>query len=306
MNKRSQYPYIFNSITELNKALGLSKPTHPLITIGNYNDVSVDNPDIPKGVLLNFYNISYKKYFSGTIRYGQNHYDFGEGGLSFTAPMQLMAAGDNNEDECEGLTMLIHPDFLSGYPLAGSIKKYGFFSYFANEALQLSEKEKDVILSIFNNIQDELEQRIDNFSQDIIINQLELLLSYSERFYSRQFIIRKAVNDDILTRMEILLNEYFNTNAGLEKGLLTVQYLADKLNISSGYLSDMLRNLTGLNAQQHIHEKLIEKAKEYLTTGNLSVAEIAYQLGFEHPQSFSKVFKKKTNLSPSEYKQSLN
>lgn len=303
MSKQKQPPHIFNSIAELNKVLGLTKPLHPLITIENYNDAANNTTNIARGVLLNFYNISYKKYFSGTIRYGQNHYEFDEGGLSFTAPMQLMAAGNNNEDECEGLTMLIHPDFLRGYPLAEAIKKHGFFSYSVNEALHLSEKEKDITLSIFRNIQNELEQSIDNFSQDIIISQLELLFNYSERFYNRQFTICKTESDDMLAQMEMLLNEYFNKNTGLEKGLPTVQYLADKLNISSGYLSDMLRSLTGLNAQQHIHEKLIEKAKEYLTTRNSSIAEVAYQLGFEHPQSFSKVFKKKTTLSPSEYKQ---
>lgn len=281
-------------------------PLHPLITISDYSEASVADPDIiGKGILMNFYDISYKKYFNGSIRYGQHHYDFAGGGLSFTAPMQLIATG-GYDDECEGLNLLIHPDFLRGFPLVDRIKRYGFFSYSANEALQLSDKEKEIILSLFKNMKDELSQRLDNLSQEIIINQLELLLNYSERFYNRQFLTRKAVNSDILMRMEYLLNDYFNKEKGLENGLPSVQYLADKLNVTPGYLSDLLRNLTGLNTQQHIHEKLIEKAKEYLISGNLSVAEIAYQLGFEHPQSFSKIFRKKTNFSPKEYKQSLN
>lgn len=305
MKKEPHQPRIFHSITEMNKALGMSPPSHPLIALNDYKNISGDISDIAKGMLMDFYKISYKKHLSGKIRYGQHYYDFNEGGLSFISPNQLIAEDESN-GECEGFTLLIHPDFFHGYPLAANIKKYGFFSYSANEALQLSEKEKETILEIFKNIQDELDQRIDNFSQDVIISQVELLLNYSNRYYTRQFITRKAVNHDILTRMETLLDSYFNTENGLHRGLPTVQYLADELNVSPGYLSDLLRNLTGLNAQQHIHQKLIEKAKEYLTISTLSVAEVAYQLGFEHPQSFNKIFKKKTNLTPIEFKQSFN
>ena len=293
---------------ELNKALGIPKPLHPLITVIDYTNIMDDVSEIAKkGVMMNFYNISYRKYFKGTIKYGQHYYDFDEGGLWFMAPNQMMGETERGQDDqCEGLSLLIHPDFLLGYPLAVGIKKYGFFSYAANEALQLSEKEKETVRNVFKNIQDELDQRIDHFSQDVIINQIELLLNYSNRFYNRQFITRKAVNNDILARMETLLDDYFKAENGLQKGLPTVQYLADGLDVSPGYLSDVLRNLTGLNTQQHIHQKLIEKAKEFLTTGTLSVAEVAYQLGFEHPQSFSKIFKRKTNLTPVEFKQSLN
>jgi AraC-like DNA-binding protein len=306
MKKNNHQPHIFNSLAELNRALGIPKPLHPLITLIDYTNITDDVSDIAKCVIMNFYNISYRKYFSGTIKYGQHYYDFEEGGLWFMAPNQMMGAGERYNDECEGLSLLIHPDFLLGYPLSAHIKNYGFFSYAANEALQLSAKEHNTILSVFSNIQDELEQRMDHFSQDVIINQIELLLNYSNRFYNRQFITRKAVNNDILARMEILLDDYYKAANGLNKGLPTVQYLAGKLDMSPSYLSDILRSVTGLNAQQHIHQKLIEKAKEFLTTGTLSVAEVAYQLGFEHPQSFSKIFKKKTNLTPVEFKQSFN
>jgi AraC family transcriptional activator of pobA len=183
---------------------------------------------------------------------------------------------------------------------------YGFFSYSTNEALHLSEEEKTVITSIFKMIETELNSRIDDQSQNVVIAQIELLLNYANRFYKRQFITRKAVNHHLLQKLEDLLNSYFNSNASLSQGIPTVQYLAGELNLTPTYLSDMLRSLTGQNAQQHIHDKLIEKAKEKLSTTRLPVSEIAYALGFEHPQSFSKLFKLKTNLSPLEFRQSFN
>jgi len=280
-------------------------PFHPLVALNDYKNIQGDISEIAKGMVMDFYKISYKKNLSGKIKYGQHHYDFSSGGLSFISPNQLIAEDESN-GECEGFTLLIHPDFFAGYPLAKNIRAYGFFSYSANEALQLSEKEKEVILGVFKSIQDELGQRIDNFSQEVLIHQIELLLSYSNRFYQRQFITRKVVSNDILSRMETLLDRYFEEENGLVQGLPTVQYLAEKLNISPSYLSDVLRNVTGLNAQQHIHEKLIEKAKVYLMGRRLSVAEVAYRLGFEHAQSFSKIFKKKTGLTPVNFQHSLN
>jgi len=201
---------------------------------------------------------------------------------------------------------LIHPDFFGGYPLAKKIKQYGFFSYSTNETLHLSEKEKATILSIFNIIEEELNSRIDDFSQDVIVSQIELLLNYANRFYKRQFITRKAVSNDLLQKLEDVLEDYFSNEKSLSQGIPTVQYLSEHLNISPSYLSDMLRSLTGQNAQHHIHNKLIEKAKEKLSTTSLSVSEVAYELGFEHPQSFSKLFKIKTNLSPLEFRRSFN
>jgi AraC-like DNA-binding protein len=195
---------------------------------------------------------------------------------------------------------------LRGYPLSTRINSFGFFSYSANESLHLSEKERLIIFSVFDNIKEELNGNIDDFSQDLVISHIEVLLNYSNRFYKRQFITRKVVNNELIAQMEMILNDYFNREEGLNKGLPSVEYLAEQLNVSPRYLSDMLRAHTGQNAQQHIHEKLIEKAKEYLIATDLSVSEIAYQLGFEHSQSFNKVFKKKTQLTPIEYKQSFN
>lgn len=305
MKKEENIPRQFNSISDLHRVLGLPKPLHPLVSLVDNTQIAIDKDQLPASFLLNFYKISYKKGLRGKIKYGQNYYDFDEGGMVFTSPNQLLATAED-DTEYKGYTLLIHPDFIRNCPLARNIKNYGFFSYAVHEALHLSEKEKSVILGIFKNIEDELQSTIDDFSQDVIVSQIELILNYSNRFYKRQFITRKAVNNDLLAKSEELLADYFNNETALMKGLPTVQYIAEQLNVSPRYLSDMLRSLTGQNGQQHIHNKLIEKAKEVLSISNLSVAEIAYQLGFEHPQSFNKLFKRKTNLSPLEFRQSFN
>ncbi|WP_316768163.1 helix-turn-helix domain-containing protein [Pedobacter frigiditerrae] len=295
----------FNSISALHKALGFPKPLHPLVSLVNYADIKTPYEELPKSLLLNFYKISYKKNLNGKIKYGQNYYDFDEGGLSFISPNQVISSAEDEKDY-SGYTLLFHPDFIRNYQLNTKIKTFGFFSYSVNEALFLSDKEKQIIFSVFENIKEELNSTIDDFSQDVVVSHIEVLLNYSNRFYKRQFITRKVVNHDILTQLEKILNTYFELEEALQKGLPTVDYLAEQLNVSPRYLSDLLRMLTGQNAQQHIHGKLIEKAKEYLTATSLTVSEIAYQLGFEHPQSFNKLFKKKTNLTPIAYKQSFN
>jgi len=305
VKKEENIPHQFSSISELHRVLGLPKPLHPLVSLVDNTEIAVDKDQLPASFLLNFYKISYKKGLRGKIKYGQNYYDFDEGGMVFTSPNQLLATTED-DTEYKGYTLLIHPDFIRNYPLARNIKNFGFFSYAVHEALHLSEKEKSVILGIFKNIEDELKSTIDDFSQDVIVSQVELLLNYSNRFYKRQFITRKAVSNDLLAKSEDLLSDYFNNETALMKGLPTVQFLAEELHVSPRYLSDMLRSLTGQNAQQHIHNKLIEKAKEILSVSNLSVAEVAYQLGFERPQSFNKIFKKKTHLTPVEFKLSFH
>lgn len=297
-------PVIFNSLSQLHKAMGQAAPKHPLISIMNYGEAHFDPKDFEQGIILNFYKISFKTSFSGKLKYGQGFYDFEAGGMSFIAPGQLLKMQDEEADY-SGMTLHIHPDFLRSYTLNSAIKQYGYFSYSAAEALYLSEKEKATILSIYRFIQDELNERIDKFSQDVIISQIELLLNYANRFYDRQFLTRKAVNNDLLARLEQQLEDYFNEDKSLIKGLPSVNTLAENLHVTPRYLSDLLRNLIGLNTQQFIHEKVIEKAKEYLAKDELKVAQIAYQLGFEHPQSFNKLFKGKTSFSPSDYKKSL-
>ena len=295
-------PIKVDSISRLHEMLGFGKPVHPLISLTDNTNMIVESDLLNQHFLFNFYKISYKKTRKGKIGYGQGYYDFDEGGMVFTAPNQLISTS-TDDMEYEGLTLLIHPDFFRNYSLATRIKSFGFFSYSANEALFLSDKEKQTIFSVFENIKEELNNTIDDFSQDVIISHVEVLLNYSNRFYKRQFITRKAVNSDLLSKIEELLNVYFEKEDGLNQGLPTVELLATELSLSSRYLSDMLRSLTGQNAQQLIHEKLIEKAKDYLTTTQLSVAEIAYQLGFEHPQSLNKLFKNKTNQTPVQFKQ---
>ena len=305
MKKEEHSPRKFESLTDFHCVFGLPKPLHPMISFINIKDVKIIGDERFSSFMLDFYKISYKTNLCGKAKYGQNYYDFGEGGLVFTAPNQLFETPPDN-DASSGYMLLIHPDFLLSYPLAKKIKQYGFFSYSANEALHLSDKEKATIISIFNIVEEELNSRIDDFSQDVIVSQIELLLNYANRFYKRQFITRKAVNNNLLQKLEEILDGYFNNNKSLSQGIPTVQYLSEHLNISPSYLSDMLRSLTGRNAQHHIHDKLIEKAKEKLSSTNLSVSEIAYELGSEHPQSFSKLFKTKTNFSPLEFRQSFN
>ncbi|HMI04498.1 MAG TPA: helix-turn-helix transcriptional regulator [Pedobacter sp.] len=305
MKKEANSLLRIDSISELHRMLGLPKPLHPLISLVDNSTMVMDEAYLKSSFVFNFYKISYKKTLKGVFGYGQGYYDFDEGGMIFTAPNQLISI-IGEDTEYEGFSLLIHPDFIRNYPMGKNIKSYGFFSYEANEALHLSDKEKTTILGVLDNIQQELTGTIDDFSQDLMISYIEVLLNYSNRFYKRQFITRKAVNHDLLKQMEEVLSDYFDKEESLNKGLLTVEYLAQQLNLSPRYLSDMLRSLTGQNAQQHIHEKMIEKAKEYLSTSHLTVAEIAYQLGFEHPQSFNKTFKRKTNVTPLEFRASFN
>jgi AraC family transcriptional activator of pobA len=255
--------------------------------------------------VMNFYNVTYNEFAGCRMKYGQTLYDSEEGGMFFVSPGQPLT-GIETATASKGFTLLIHPDFLRNYTLDVKIKTYGFFDYSVNESLHLSSKEKTIISAIGKSMGDELETAIDEISQDVLISQIELLLNYSQRFYKRQFIMRKPLNNVLLEKLDRILDQYFNDKTALMKGLPTVQYLASELNISPKYLGDMLRTFTGHNTQQHIHLKLIEKAKEVLTISNLTVGEIAFQLGFEHPQSFSKLFKSKTNFSPLEFRASFN
>ena len=295
-----------NSISELHRLMGLSKPLHPLISLINMDEVQSSPHADEVHFLLNFYGVSLKKNLKGKLKYGQNYYDFDEGILAMTAPKQVLSVSNEDNYQVSGWWLVFHPDFILNYPLGIAIKDYGYFSYAVNEALHLSEKEEQMLEGIFKSIEQEYKTSIDQFSQDVMIAHLELLLNYCNRFYNRQFLTRKNGANDLLTKVEDLLAGYFKSDQLQELGLPTVQYFADKLNVSPNYLSDMLRTITGQSTQQHIHNSLIEKAKETLTTTNLSVSEIAYLLGFEHPQSFSKLFKSKTNLTPVEFRTSFN
>ncbi len=303
----STQPYRIKTISEYHQAMGLPKPEHPLITVIDFEAIKRLPANKPLSLIFDFYSISLKKNFSAKMKYGQQQYDFDEGIMFFMSPGQVFGIETNNNETIKhsGWMLLVHPDFFWNTPLAKAIKKYEYFSYSVHEALFLSDKEETMIINIMQNMQQEYHTNIDKFSQDIIIAQLEVLLNYSERFYHRQFITRKITNHQILDRLEDILTDYFNDDL-VKKGLPTVQYIAETLNVSPIYLSSLLKVLTGQSTQHHIHDKLIEKAKEKLSTTDLSVSEIAYELGFEHPQSFSKLFKIKTNLSPLEFRQSFN
>lgn len=294
------------SINKIHDACGLPKPKHPLISLTHIEKESnVDENQFTSLGILDFYKITFVLNNKGRLRYGQDYYDFNEGSMMFLAPNQVVGSTEYN-GSAEWFVLFIHPDYFLGHPLAKKIKQYGFFSYTNNEALHLSEKEKEILLSVFYIIQEELNERIDEFSQEVILSQIDLLMNYANRFYKRQFITRKTNNQDILHKTEAILDDYFNHEKAIEWGIPSVQYISEKLNISPGYLSDMLRSLIGQNAKQYIHYKLIEKAKEKLSTTDLSVTEIAFELGFEHSQSFNKLFKQKTNVSPLEFRALFN
>lgn len=302
---KKEVPYLINSISELHRILQLPKPLHPMVCVIDFEQITCFTDESIKSMMYNFYSVSIKKGFEGKLKYGQNFYDFDEGIMTFLSPGQVFSAETSPDLKLSGWWLVVHPDFLRNYTVSKTIKEYGFFSYAANEALHLSEKEELQVAGLMKNIQQEYESSIDAFSQDVIISHIELILTYCNRFYNRQFITRKNAGSDLLIHLEELLSDYFNGEKVQESGLPSVQYIAEKLNVSPNYLSDMLRALTGQSTQQHIHDKLIEKAKEVLTTTSLSVSEIAYRLGFEYPQSFSKLFKNKTRSSPLEFRHSF-
>jgi AraC-like DNA-binding protein len=303
----NQKPLRIKTISEFHQFSGLPKPEHPLISIVDYAKLRRHTSEKSTALLFDYYTISLKRGVS-KMWYGQQEYDFDEGVLYFMAPHQILRTNNNPDENVKrsGWLLLFHPDFLWNTPLAKKIRQYEFFDYSVHEALFLSEKEEEILNSIIQNIQREYHTNIDKLSQNIIISQIETLLNYSERFYQRQFITRKITNHQILDRLEKLLSNYFNSNELATNRLPTVQNIANMLNVSQSYLSSLLKVLTGQSTQQHIHDKLIEKAKEKLSTAESSVSEIAYELGFEHPQSFSKLFKSKTNLSPLAFRQSFN
>ena len=301
-------PYRIKTISQYHQILGLPKPEHPLISVLNLASFKQVSMDEPMSLMYEFYCIALKRDINFKQKYGQQEYDFDEGVMSFISPGQVFGIDIDETSNLKpsGWMLLFHPDFLWNSNLIKTIRKYEFFEYSVNEALHLSDKEENTITAIVKSIEQEYHSNIDKFSQDIIIAQLEVLLNYSERFYQRQFITRKVSNHKILDRLENLLNEYFDNNDLIIKGLPTVQYISERLQVSPDYLRSLLKATTGLNTQQHIHEKLIEKAKEKLSTTDLTISEIAYELGFEHSQSFSKLFKIKTNLSPLQYRASFN
>jgi len=303
-----QQPYRIKTIKEYHKILGIGNPEHPMISVIDLAEITPYKSEDSIKVVFDFYMISLKKVEAGDVQYGygQQKYDFDDGILFFTSPNQIFSFKADDDFRSAGSMLLIHPDFLWGNPLAKTIKRYEFFNYAINEALFVSEKEEIILKSFIKNIEQEYHAHIDQFSEPIIISQIESFLNYSNRFYMRQFLTRKISGSQILDKLEKILDDYFNNKDLINRGLPTVQHIAEMLNCSANYLSGVLKTLTGQNTQQHIHEKVIEKAKEKLSTTTLTVGEVAFELGFEYPQSFSKLFKSKTDLTPLEFRNSFN
>ena len=302
----------FRTISEFHQFQHLPPPQHPLFSLFPVAAVGQRPMSDVLSWTYDFYCIALKSIANSAllkVKYGQQRYDFDAGVLSFVAPGQVISlaptsAGSPDEPLIQsGWMLLIHPDFLWNTALATSIRRYDFWSYSVREALFLSAREQDVLEGLLRTMQQEYGAAIDKFSKSLLVAHLEALLTYADRFYHRQFLTREKANHHLLERLDNVLTDYFNRSDLMAGGLPTVQYLADALHLSPVYLRSLLKLLTGQNTQQHIHEKLLEKAKENLTSTDLPISEIAYNLGFEHPQSFSKLFKSKTKLSPLEFRQ---
>jgi AraC family transcriptional activator of pobA len=294
----------FTNLSDLHRALGIAGPKHPLFSIIKFEDLPVlNNPERTK-LILDFYQVTIKTSSPCKIQYGQTLFDFNEGVVSCFGPRQSSIIDPYFEYAKSGWLVNIHPEFLRSYALSQKIKQLGFFDYVINEALILSEDEQKSMEIIFQQVEREYQLPIDSFSQDVIVANLEVLLSYCNRYYKRQFVTRKINAGGILERFEIILESHFQDIHN--QRLPSPSYLANQLNISTKYLSDMLKQLTGHTTQQLIQNKIIDLSKDRLTSTQMSVSEIAYQLGFEYPQSFSKLFKMKTNQTPLEYRQSFN
>ena len=294
--------YKYNTIDECNKEMGV-ETLHPLITIVDLSKLN-HHGSLPKEYSYGFYTVFLKDTICGDMKYGRNYYDYQEGTLVFLAPHQIIKIENRQTHKPKGWALMFHPDLIRGTSLARSMKDYTFFSYEVYEALHLSEQERQTILECFKNIMSELNHSIDKHSQKLIVSNIELFLNYCTRYYDRQFITRSHVNNDILSRFENLINDYLKSGLSQSQGLPTVKYCADKLFLSSNYLGDLLKKETGKSAQEHIQLKLIEAAKEKMYEKDKSISQIAYELGFDYPQYFSRFFKKNTGMTPLEYRTS--
>lgn len=295
----------FKTLSAYLAYLELPRPEHPMFSI--YTAMGEGFLPCPKKssppISNDCYSISLKKFVKGDLSYGRTKYDFTNGALFFIAPRQVLQWDETAVFEQKGFSINFHEDFLKGTDLAHQIKKYGFFSYSANEALHLSPKEERQIELIIENINLEYQNNQDSFSKDIIISHLSTLLKYAQRFYDRQFNNRKEQSNDLLERFNHQLEDYFDSGQLQEKGIPSIEQIADKLAVSQRYLSDTLKKETGKTTTEHLHLYLIDEAKDILLIPNKTIAEVAYDLGFEYPPYFSRLFKKKEGMSPSEYRE---
>lgn len=291
------------SIAELLNSMGLGKPAHPLITVISNANLCLKEELIGMRFTSDMYCIALKDTGCG-IDYGRNHYDFTDGVLIFTAPQQVFTVKKAQDlNESQGWMLYFHPDLIRNTSLGAEMDKYSFFNYEVNEALYLSEEEEKILKNILDMIESEINQRIDNHSQQVLVSNIELILNYSVRFYERQMNTRSAQNSDVVAKVERLLQNYYKDNNLIEVGQPSIQYLADNCYISASYLSDLLSKETGRSVKDHINDFLVEKAKHLLLSSNDTVSSIAYSLGFNYPHYFGRIFKQKTGLSPKDYRQ---
>lgn len=292
-----------HSIADLHKLFNLGNSQHPLVAVLDFSKVT-EKVETNSKITTDFYSIMFKNYCKNNIKYGRKAIDFQDGNLICIAPNQVIEIDNEVEERADkmGWGLFFHPDLIRATSLNDKIKNYSFFHYEVSEALHLSDKEKNILLECVQKIQAELQENIDVHSQHIIVSTIELLLSYCSRFYGRQLITRSQTNKSIISQIENLLTQYFADDKLKEQGLPSVKYLADKVHLSPSYLSDLLKKETGKNAQEHIHFYIIEEAKNYLLNSAKNINEIAYDLGFEYPQYFNKLFKQKTGKTPMEYR----
>ena len=295
----------FKTLSAYFDYMQLPRPEHPMLSVlSAMNDGFLPCPRESSPPITNdCYSISLKRIVKGNLNYGRTKYDFTNGALIFLAPRQVLQWDSSVVFEQKGFSINFHEDFLKGTELAQQIKKYGFFSYSVNEALHLSPKEERLIESIVENIEKEYQNNQDQFSKDIIISQLSTLFKYANRFYERQFLNRKELSNDLLEQFNRQLGEYFESGQLQKNGIPSIEQVADKMSVSQRYLSDTLKKETGKTSTEHLQLYLIDAAKNILLKPNKSISEVAYELGFEYPQYFSRLFKKKEGLSPSEYRE---
>lgn len=290
------------NISQLYEMMYQEKPLHPLIGVIDFSKHNIRDYNEMR-VSLGFYCVMFKNLCPGAMRYGRNYYDFQEGTLFFTAPNQVIAM--ENLDETEdvyGWALIFHPDLIRGTSLSTKMKDYSFFSYDLYEALHLSVQEQQKLGSIIKDIKSELKLNIDKHSKTLVVSSIELLLNFCNRYYDRQFITRTVKNKDIISDFDRLLKSYFESDELQNLGFPSVKYFAEQLHFSPNYLSDLLKKETGKNGTEHIQYHVIELAKNKLLSSSVSVNEIAYELGFEYPQYFSKMFKKNSGMTPVEYR----
>jgi AraC-like DNA-binding protein len=292
-----------HSVADLYKLFNLGNSQHPLVAVLDFSNVSEKMQEYSK-ISTDFYSIMFKNYCKNNIKYGRKAIDFQDGNLICIAPNQTLEIDNEIEhkEDMMGWGLFFHPDLIRATSLNEKLKSYSFFNYEVTEALHLSDKEKNILFECVQKIQMELQENIDVHSQYIMVSTIELLLNYCLRFYGRQMITRSQTNKSIIAQIETILNNYFTETYVKEQGLPSVKFLADNVNLSPSYLSDLLKKETGKNAQEHIHFYLIEQAKTYLVNTDKNINEIAYHLGFEYPQYFNKLFKQKTGKTPLEYR----